>query len=114
MRISDWSSDVCSSDLRALSMILPLLALLLLSYAYFGPYLPGDLFSHQGFTVSQIVGDIYASMNGIFGFVAYVFIAFVMLFVILGAIFERFGAGRFFIDLPVVLDRKSKRLNSSH
>src|SRR3546814_12900473 len=60
MRISDWSSDVCSSDLRALSLILPLLALLLLSYAYFGPYLPGDLFSHQGFTVSQIVGDIYA------------------------------------------------------
>src|SRR3546814_17141111 len=86
MRISDWSSDVCSSDLRALSMILPLLALLLLSYAYFGPYLPGDLFSHQGFTVSQIVGDIYASMNGIFGFVAYVFIAFVMLFVIMGEI----------------------------
>src|SRR3546814_6260737 len=42
-------------------------------------------------------------MNGIFGFVAYVFIAFVMLFVIMGAIFERFGAGRFFIDLPVAL-----------
>src|SRR3546814_8572319 len=103
MRISDWSSDVCSSDLRALSMILPLLALLLLSYAYFGPYLPGDLFSHQGFTVSQIVGDIYASMNDIIGFVAYVFIAFVMLFVIMGAIFERFGAGRFFFDLPVSL-----------
>src|SRR3546814_6925366 len=79
------------------------ISLLLLSYAYFGPYLPGDLFSHQGFTVSQIVGDIYASMNGIFGFVAYVFIAFVMLFVIMGAIFERFGAGRFFIDLPVAL-----------
>lgn len=88
---------------RAMSLILPGLALLLLLYAWFGPYLPGQLFSHQGFSVATIVGDVYASMNGIFGFVAYVFIAFVMLFVIMGAIFERFGAGSFFIDLPVAL-----------
>ncbi|MBI3937858.1 MAG: TRAP transporter fused permease subunit [Betaproteobacteria bacterium] len=88
---------------RAMSVILPGLALLLLLYAYFGPYLPGQLFSHQGFSASHIVGDVYASMNGIFGFVAYVFIAFVMLFIIMGAIFERFGAGAFFIDLPIAL-----------
>lgn len=88
---------------RAMSVILPSLALLLLLYAYFGPYLPGELFGHQGFSAGQIIGDVYASMNGIFGFVAYVFIAFVMLFVIMGAIFERFGAGSFFIDLPVAL-----------
>lgn len=88
---------------RAMSVMLPLLALLMLLYAYIGPYLPGELFSHQGFAIGQIVGDAYASMNGIFGFVAYVFIAFVMLFVIMGAIFERFGAGSFFIELPVSL-----------
>jgi TRAP transporter 4TM/12TM fusion protein len=94
---------VLESCRRAMSVILPLLALLLLLYAYFGPYFPGELFSHQGFALEHIIGDVYASMNGIFGFVAYVFIAFVMLFVIMGAIFERFGAGTFFIDLPVAL-----------
>jgi TRAP transporter 4TM/12TM fusion protein len=88
---------------RAMSVILPALALMLLLYAYFGPYLPGELFSHQGFSADVIVADVYASMNGIFGFVAYVFIAFVMLFIIMGSIFERFGAGSFFIDLPVAL-----------
>lgn len=88
---------------RAMSVILPGLALMLLLYAYFGPYLPGELLSHQGFSAQHIIGDVYASMNGIFGFVAYVFIAFVMLFVIMGAIFERFGAGAFFIELPVAL-----------
>lgn len=88
---------------RAMSVILPLLALMLLLYAYFGPWLPGELFSHQGFSADHIVADVYASMNGIFGFVAYVFIAFVMLFVIMGGIFEKFGAGSFFIDLPVAL-----------
>lgn len=88
---------------RAMSVILPGLALMMLLYAYFGPYLPGDLFSHSGFSAEQIIGDVYASMNGIFGFVAYVFIAFVMLFVVMGAILERFGAGAFFIDLPIAL-----------
>ncbi len=88
---------------RAMSVILPGLALLLLLYAYFGPYFPGELFGHQGFSASVIVADVYASMNGIFGFVAYVFITFVMLFIIMGSIFERFGAGNFFIELPIAL-----------
>jgi TRAP transporter 4TM/12TM fusion protein len=94
---------VLESCRRAMSVILPGLALMLLLYAYLGPYLPGELFRHQGFTLETIVGDVYASMNGIFGFVAYVFIAFVMLFVIMGSIFERFGAGSFFIEFPVAL-----------
>jgi len=88
---------------RAMSVILPGLALMLLLYAYLGPYIPGTLFGHQGFSAEVIIADVYASMNGIFGFVAYVFIAFVMLFVIMGSIFERFGAGAFFIDFPVAL-----------
>ncbi|MCC6532992.1 MAG: TRAP transporter fused permease subunit [Burkholderiales bacterium] len=88
---------------RAMSVILPGLALMLLLYAYLGPYWPGEVFSHQGFSAAHILGDVYASMNGIFGFVAYVFIAFVMLFIVMGAIFERFGAGAFFIDLPIAL-----------
>lgn len=88
---------------RAMSVILPTLALLLLLYAWSGPYVPSQLFGHQGFSVDQIIGDVYASMNGIFGFVAYVFIAFVILFVIMGSIFEHFGAGVCYIDLPVAL-----------
>jgi TRAP transporter 4TM/12TM fusion protein len=88
---------------RAMSFILPTLALVVLLYALTGPYFPGELFSHAGYSASLIISDTYASMNGIFGFVAYVFIAFVMLFVIMGAIFERFGAGAFFIDFPLAL-----------
>lgn len=88
---------------RAMSFVLPILALLLLSYALIGQFLPSGILAHQGFAYSQVIGDTYASTNGIFGFVAYVFIAYVMLFIIMGALFEQFGAGRFFIDLPVAL-----------
>jgi TRAP transporter 4TM/12TM fusion protein len=87
---------------RAMSVILPLLALLSLGFAYLGPYFPGIL-SHQGFSITQIVGDTYASMNGIFGFVTYIFAAYVMLFIIMGSLFESFGAGSFFIDLPIAI-----------
>jgi TRAP transporter 4TM/12TM fusion protein len=88
---------------RAMSFILPILALLFLFYANLGPYFPGSIMGHQGFTWGQIIGDVYASMNGIFGFVTYVFIAFVMLFIIMGSLFEAFGAGAFLIDWPIAL-----------
>ncbi|MCC6193114.1 MAG: TRAP transporter fused permease subunit [Burkholderiales bacterium] len=88
---------------RTMSVVLPILALFILVYALLGQFLPSGVLAHQGFGFSQVIGDSYASTNGIFGFVAYVFIAYVMLFIIMGALFEQFGAGRFFIDLPVAL-----------
>lgn len=93
---------------RAMSVVLPLLALFMLGYALLGRHLPAGILAHQGFEYGQIIGDAYASTNGIFGFVAYVFIAYVMLFVIMGALFERFDAGRFFIDLPVALTARHR------
>lgn len=93
---------------RAMSLLLPLIALTLTLYGYFGAWVPGDLFGHGGFQIGQIAGEIYASMNGMFGFVTYVFIAYVMLFVIMGAVFEVFGAGSFFIGLPVALMGRSR------
>jgi TRAP transporter 4TM/12TM fusion protein len=79
-----------------------MLALFALVYAYFGPYFPG-LFRHQGFSISIILQDTYASLNAIFGLVTYVFSAYVVLFIIMGAFFEKIGAGTFLIDLPVAL-----------
>ena len=87
---------------RAMSVILPFLAILALIYAYYGPYFPG-LFSHQGFSVAIIMQDSYASMNAIFGLVAYIFSAYVVLFIIMGAFFGKIGADTFFIDFPVAL-----------
>jgi len=87
---------------RAMSLILPALAIVALIYTYYGPYFPG-MFRHQGFSIPIILQDMYASMNAIFGLVAYIFSAYVVLFIIMGAFFEKIGAGIFFIDLPVAL-----------
>jgi TRAP transporter 4TM/12TM fusion protein len=76
-----------------------------LLFAFSGPYLPG-IFQHQGFSFSMVIADTYASMNGIFGLVLYVFSAYVVLFVIMGAFFEKTGADKFFIDFPVALSSR--------
>lgn len=92
---------------RAMSVILPVLALGALVYGYAGPLFPG-VFRHQGFSPSTIVGDTYASLNGIFGIVAYVFAAYVVIFIVLAAFLDKSGAGGFFIDWPVALASRFK------
>jgi TRAP transporter 4TM/12TM fusion protein len=92
---------------RAMSFILPIISLGALAFAFFGPYLPGIL-SHQGFSFATIVSDTYASMNGIFGIILYIFSAYIALFIIMGAFFQMTGADAFFMDFPVALSSKFK------
>ncbi len=98
---------VLESCRRAMSFILPLVSLGALLFCFAGPILPG-IFTHHGFSFSTVIGDTYASMNGIFGIVLYVFSAYVVLFVVMGAFFQTTGADAFFIDFPVALTSKYK------
>ncbi|HSB07300.1 MAG TPA: TRAP transporter fused permease subunit, partial [Thermodesulfobacteriota bacterium] len=61
-------------------------------------YLP-SIIQHRGFDLNRIVSIMYASTDGIFGSVAYVFSTFIFLFIIFGTFIQRSGAGAFFIDL---------------
>ncbi len=92
---------------RAMSFILPIISLCALLFAFAGPVLPGIL-EHHGFPFTTVIGDTYASMNGIFGIVLYVFSAYVVLFIIMGSFFKTTGADAFFIDFPVALTSKYK------
>src|SRR3546814_5991576 len=60
MRISDWSSDVCSSDLRAVAVI----AVILFHCAPYGPVRGGFLgvdlfFVLSGFLITGVLHDEY-------------------------------------------------------
>lgn len=84
---------------RVLGWTLPVLALLMVAYAYFGPYLP-EMFAHRGFGMRRLLGQIYSS-NGIYGIVARTFADYVVIFVVFGAFLERTGAGSAFIKLAL-------------
>ncbi len=92
---------------RVVGYLMPILATIFLLYAYFGPYVPGML-AHRGYEFARIVSQQWLTIYGIFGVVTAIFANFVFLFIILGTILERFGAAKFFIELPYALVGRSR------
>ena len=87
---------------RTLGMALPIIALIFIAYDYFGQYMP-DLIAHKGASINKIVGQMYLTTEGIFGVPLGVSASYVFLFVLFGALLERAGAGKYFIDLAYAL-----------
>src|SRR5690606_31192915 len=71
-------------------------------FAFVGPYLPAIL-AHRGFPLQRTVPFLYLTTEGIFGIPLGVSAKFVLLFILYGAILERTGAGKFFLDLAMAV-----------
>jgi len=87
---------------RSLGIALPIIAIVFMVYDYFGQYMP-DLIAHKGASINKIVGQMYLTTEGIFGVPLGVSASYVFLFVLFGALLERAGAGRYFINLAYAL-----------
>lgn len=87
---------------RSISPILPIITIVFLLYAYFGPYLPGEL-GHRGFRVKRIIDHLFMSGEGIWGVPLRVSATFVFLFVLFGAFLDKIGAGAYLIKLSFAL-----------
>ncbi len=87
---------------RVIGPALPVIAGLFTAYAFFGPYMP-DFLAFKGVSLSRYVGQISLTTEGIYGIPLDVSARIVFLFVLFGAMLERAGAGRFFIDLAMSL-----------
>ena len=83
---------------RSIGPELPIIALIFISYAFFGNYLPGAL-GHRGYTVSRIVNQLYMTTEGIFGTPLGVSATFVFMFILFGSFLDITGVGKFFIDV---------------
>ncbi len=87
---------------RVIGPALPIIAGLFTAYAFFGPYMP-DFLAFKGVSLSRYIGQISLTTEGIFGIPLDVSARIVFLFVLFGALLEKAGAGRFFIDLAMAL-----------
>lgn len=87
---------------RTLGMALPVIAIVFILYDYLGQYMP-DIIAHKGASISKIVGQMYLTTEGIFGVPLGVSASYVFLFVLFGALLDRAGAGKYFIDLSYSL-----------
>ena len=93
---------VLEAGRRTVGWPIVIIALLFLSYAYFGQAMPGILM-HRGYSIARIFPFLYLTDAGIFGIPLGVSSRFILLFIIFGAFLEKAGAGIFFRDLSLAL-----------
>jgi len=87
---------------RAMGWPLPIIALVFLAYAAFGPIFPG-LLKHAGNSWSQIVNHMYLTSQGIYGVAVGVVATYVFHFVLFGVLASRIGLGQLFLDVASTL-----------
>lgn len=87
---------------RAVGLWLPAITVVFLAYAFVGPWMP-ELFSHRGYSVRRVVGQLYLTTEGLFGIPLGVSSTFVFAFVLFGAVLERTGAGEYLIRIAFSL-----------
>ncbi|HYG86689.1 MAG TPA: TRAP transporter permease [Azospirillum sp.] len=82
---------------RSVGWPLPVIALLFMAYALWGPAMPSILV-HPGATVSQLVDHLYLTTQGIYGIALGVVATYVFHFVLFGVFATRIGLGQLFLD----------------
>ena len=85
---------------RIIGPALSIIAICFTLYAFLGPYMP-DVFSFKGVSLRKYLSNISLSTEGIYGIPLGVSASIVFLFVLLGALLDKAGAGRFFTRLAL-------------
>jgi TRAP transporter 4TM/12TM fusion protein len=87
---------------RVIGPALPAIATMFIAYAFLGPYMP-DVLAFKGVSLSRFIGQMTMSTEGIYGIPLDVSATIVFLFVLFGAMLDKAGAGRYFINLALSL-----------
>lgn len=87
---------------RAVGLALPVIATLFMAYSFFSESMP-DLVAFKNTTLSKLLSKLTLTTEGIYGVPLDVSASVVFLFVLFGAMLEKAGGGRYFIDLAFSL-----------
>ena len=89
----------CTRRIVGTSLCIVISAFIL--YAFTGQYLPSFL-KYGGMSLKRFISVMYLGTDGIFGTALYSSAAFIVLFIILGAVMQETGVGAFFTDLATL------------
>ncbi len=87
---------------RVIGPALSLIAIFFSAYAFLGPYMP-DVIAFKGVSLNRYIGQMTMSTEGIYGIPLDVSATIVFLYVLFGAMLDRAGAGKYFINLALSL-----------
>lgn len=91
---------VMEATRRVVGLPLVIVSAAFLTYAYFGPYMPGFL-AHRGIDINQLVEAMFFTTEGILGTPLQVSSTFIFLFILFGAFLMQTGIGNYFNDLAL-------------
>ena len=87
---------------RALGPPLLIVAIVFLAFTFGGQYMP-DSIAHKGASLNKVASHQWLTTEGVFGVALGVSTAFVFLFVLLGALLDKAGAGNYLIKVSFSL-----------
>ncbi|MFO7889151.1 MAG: TRAP transporter permease [bacterium] len=93
---------ILEASRRVIGPALAGVAILFSLYGFLGPYLP-EVFAFKGVSLSKYITQVFLSSEGIYGIPLGVSASIVYMFVLMGALLERAGAGSFFIQCALSL-----------
>lgn len=94
---------VLEATRRTVGWTMPVVILLFMAFAIWGPYMPLQILKHPGISWSHFITSMYFPSEGIFGVTLWVVATVVFHFVLFGAFVQRIGLGQFFVDLSTVI-----------
>ncbi len=92
---------------RSIGPALPIIALMFTAYSFLGPHMPSVL-AFRGVSLNKYLSQIALSSEGIYGIPLGVSATIVFLFVLLGSMLDKAGAGQFFTNLAMAALGKYK------
>ncbi len=96
---------VLEASRRTIGWHLPALGIIAILYAYFADFMPGP-FRGPPKNLDDIVSNQYLGLDGMLGTPLQVAATFIIMFTIYGAVLDRTGAGKFYVDLAFALAGK--------
>tara|TARA_B100001057_G_scaffold334158_1_gene334750 strand:+ start:128 stop:2482 length:2355 start_codon:yes stop_codon:yes gene_type:complete len=92
---------------RAIGIPLVIIALIFIIFSVFGQKMP-ELISHQGLSLTRLIGYHWFGGEAIFGIPIGVSVSFIFLFVLFGATLDAAGGGKYFLNLAFALVGKMR------
>lgn len=87
---------------RALGAPMSILGVVVLLYVFLGPWLP-DALAHRGASIERLVSHMWLTTEGVFGVAIGVSVSYIFIFVMLGSLLERCGAGNYMMQVSFAL-----------
>lgn len=87
---------------RALGAPMAVLGALFVAYALLGPWMP-DALAHRGASIERLMSHMWLTTEGVYGVALGVSVSYIFIFVLLGSLLDRCGAGNYMMQVSFAL-----------